>query len=140
MSNFMVVLLVIYVQCGLVVAWYLFHRRVLAVRDQVEADRSAREASLLEVATKLLELRRLGEEIKNGRGQGLAQRETLAFKQARRRGALEMSRRGLDSYEIAQTLNMRRAEIETLVRFEHLRRHSQAQNEEGPPHWLEPAS
>jgi hypothetical protein len=66
--------------------------------------------------------------------------ESQALKQAKRRGALEMARRGMDVLHIAETLNMRRAEVELLVRLERLQRDARPAGQDPDRHWLETAS
>jgi hypothetical protein len=128
MSDLMAVLLIAYVQCGLLLAWYLFHRRVAAARGEFAAERVAREAALGELETQLGELHRQVRELRGRKLRGLLPAESPRLKQAKRRGALQMARRGMDATHIAEALNMRRAEVEMLVRLERLQRDAQAQN------------
>jgi hypothetical protein len=140
MSDFMAVVLIAYVQCGLLLAWYLFHRRVCAVRDEWETERAEQDTSLRELAAAVGELRRQMRDLGGQRGRGSLHGESPALKQAKRRGALEMARRGMDNYHIAETLNLRFAEVEMLVRLERLQRDAQTAGERDDRHWLETAS
>jgi hypothetical protein len=88
----------------------------------------AREAALGELETQLGELHRQVRELRGRKLRGLLPAESPRLKQAKRRGALQMARRGMDATHIAEALNMRRAEVEMLVRLERLQRDAQAQN------------
>jgi hypothetical protein len=140
MSDFMAVVLIGYVQCGLLLAWYLFHRRVNAVRGEFGSGQAERDASLHKFETELTELRRLVGELAGRRARAPLPGESQALKQAKRRGALEMARRGMDISHIAETLNMRRTEVEMLVRLERLQREVRAPRQDADRHWLETAS
>jgi hypothetical protein len=140
MSNWMAVVLIGYVQCGLLLAWYLFQRRVATVRDEFDRGKAEREASLSGFEAELADLRRQLRELGGHRARGALHGESPALKQAKRRGALEMARRGMDILHIAETLNMRRAEVEMLVRLERLQRNVQTPAQDGDRHWLETAS
>jgi hypothetical protein len=140
MSELMAVLLIGYVQCGLLLAWYLFSRRVAAIGDDFGRGQAERDASVRELETAMAELRR---QVRDGAGQrapGPLHGESPVLKQAKRRGALEMARRGMDTLHIAATLNMRRAEVEMLVRLERLQRDVRPPSPDADRHWLETAS
>jgi hypothetical protein len=140
MSNWMAVLLIGYVQCGLLLAWYLFHRRVLAVREEFERGQAERDGSFSGFESELAELRRQIHNLGGLRKRGPLHSESPALKQAKRSGALEMARRGMDVPHIAETLNMRRSEVELLVRLERLQRNAQPPGPDSERHWLETAS
>jgi hypothetical protein len=140
MSDMMAVLLIGYVQCGLLLAWYLFHRRVNAVRGEFESGQAERDESFRGFETELAELRRLVGALAGHRVRAPLQGESQALKQAKRRGALEMARRGMDILHIAETLNLRRTEVEMLVRLERLQRGVQPPGQDANRHWLETAS
>jgi hypothetical protein len=136
----MAVVLIGYVQCGLLLAWYLFHRRVNAVRDEFGSRQAERDTSFRGFETELAELRRLVGELAGHRARAPLQGESQALKQAKRRGALEMARRGMDILHIAKTLNIRWTEVEMLVRLERLQRDAQPPGTDADRHWLETAS
>jgi hypothetical protein len=136
----MAVILVGYVQCGLLLAWYLFHRRVNAVRDEFGTGQAERDASFRGFETELAKLRRLVADLAGHRARAPLPGESQALKQAKRRGVLEMARRGMDIPHIAETLNMRRTEVEMLVRLERLQRGVQPPGPDADRHWLETAS
>ena len=140
MSDLMAVILIGYVQCGLLLAWYLFHRRVAAAREEFGSGQAEHKLSLRELETEVAEIRRQMRDLTGHRQRGPLHRESPALKQAKRRGALEMARRGMDIYHIAQTLNIRRAEVEMLVRLERLQRDAQPPGQSADRHWLETAS
>ncbi len=141
MSNWMAVVLIGYVQCGLLLAWYLFHRRVVAVRDEFGRGQAGRDASFGGLEAEVAELRRQIRDLGGYRQRAPLHAESPALKQAKRRGALEMARRGMDIAHIADTLNMRRAEVEMLVRLERLQRSVQpTARQDADRHWLETAS
>jgi hypothetical protein len=139
MSDLMAVVLIAYVQCGLLVAWYLCDRRVALVRGELAAQQAAHQAALRDIEAQLAELQRQLRELYGRQPRALLPAGSHGFKQAKRRGALEMARRGMDAPHIAHVLNMRRAEVEMLVRLERLQRDTaaQAHNALG---WLETAS
>ena len=137
MSDAIVILFVLYVQVAVYTAWYFFHRRVKIARRDVAQERATREAAQGEMKSKLEALSRIVEELRGLRTQAAPQqRESPAFKQARRRGALEMSKQGLSTGQIAETLNMRPYEVETLIRLERLKQGTAA--EDNTRHWLDP--
>jgi len=136
MSDFLAVVLIGYVQSGLLLAWYLFHRRVAAVRDEFGRGQAERDTSLRELETEVGRMR----DLTGHRPRGPLHGESPALKQAKRRGALEMARRGMDIFHIAETLNMRRAEVEMLVRLERLQRNARPPEQDADRHWLETAS
>ena len=140
MSDFMAVVLIGYVQGGLLLAWYLFHRRVAAVRDEIGRGDAQRDSSLHDLETEVAEMRRLLRELSGLRPRAPLHGESPVLKQAKRRGALEMARRGMDAVHIAKTLNMRRTEVEMLVRLERLQRDARPAGQDADRHWLETAS
>jgi hypothetical protein len=140
MSDLMAIVLIGYVQCGLLLAWYLFHRRVVAVRDVFGRGQAERDASFGGLQAEVVELRRQMRDHGGQRPRGPLHGESPALKQAKRRGVLEMARRGMDAFHIAEALNMRRAEVEMLVRLEQLQRNVQAPGHDTDRHWLETAS
>jgi hypothetical protein len=140
MSDFMAAILIAYVQCGLLLAWYLFHRRVLAVRSDFGSGQAKQDHSLRELEAAVAELRRHMRDQSGHRAHGSAHGESPLLKQAKRRGALEMARRGMDSGHIAETLNMRRAEVEMLVRIDRLQNSAAPASQDADRHWLETAS
>ncbi|MEX2302365.1 MAG: hypothetical protein WD733_15595 [Bryobacterales bacterium] len=140
MSVFVVVLLIAYVQCGLLLAWYLFYRRVLALRHDFGAQLAAREASLRDLVSEISGLRRQVRELAASNARRPLSKEAQILQQAKRRGLLEMARRGMNAKHIAETLNMRRAEVELLLRLEQLQRDAHSQAACTPPNWLETAS
>jgi hypothetical protein len=140
MSDLMAVVLIGYVQCGLLLAWFLFHRRVVAVRDEFEAGQAERDTTLQELGTDVAQLRRQMRDLAGPRPRRPLHGESQALKQAKRRGALEMARRGMDIQHIAEALNMRRTEVEMLVRLERLQREARPAGQDADRHWLETAS
>jgi site-specific recombinase XerC len=140
MSVFAVVLLIAYVQCGLLLAWYLFCRRVLALRQDFGAQLAAREASLRDLVSEVSALRRQVRELAASNARRPLSREAQILQQAKHRGVWEMARRGMNAKYIAETLNMRRAEVELLLRLEQLQRDAHSQAACTTPKWLETAS
>lgn len=140
MSDFMAVVLIAYVQGGLLLAWYLFHRRVLALRAHFGALQQASETMLQELASEVAGLRRQVRGLSGSKARRTLHTESHVLLQAKRRGALEMARRGMEAHHIATALNMRRAEVETLLRLERLRRDAYPQTSYATPNWLETAS
>jgi hypothetical protein len=140
MSDFLAVLLIAYVQCGLLLAWYLFYRRVVALRADFGAGLAARETLLRELAGEVASLRQQMRDLVESRPRRSFQRESQVLLQAKRRGALEMARRGMSAHHIAETLNLRRTEVEMLLRLEQLQRQAQPQPVQREPNWLEAAS
>lgn len=140
MSDLITALLIGYVQCGVLLAWYLSHRRVVTVRDAFEHGQDERDASLHELEAEVAVLRRQMREMAGQRRRGMRDGESPMLKQAKRRGALEMARRGMEVAHIAQTLNMRRTEVEMLVRLDRLQREAHPAEQGADRHWLETAS
>jgi hypothetical protein len=135
-SDVAAVVLIGYVQGGLLLAWYLYHRRATAIRAGLVAEQQAREAAVRELQSAVAGLRDQVGELKNRRSHGPLPRDSRVLKQAQRRGALEMARRGMDARHIADVLSMRCAEVEMLLRMEQLRGGGQA----SAPDWIESAS
>jgi hypothetical protein len=140
MSGFIVVLLIGYVQCGVLLAWYLCHRRVVAIRDDFEHGQDERDAARRELEAEVAVMRRQMREMAGHRRRGTIAGESPMLKQAKRRGALEMARRGMDIAHIARTLNMRCTEVEMLVRLDRLQRDVRPAEQNADRHWLETAS
>lgn len=140
MSEFAVVLLIAYVQGGLLLAWYLFYRRVLALRHDFGAQQAAREVSLRDLEIEVSALRRQVRELAASNARRPLSKEAQILQQAKRRGVWEMARRGMNAKHIAETLNMRRAEVELLLRLEQLQRDAHSHAAYPPPSWLETAS
>jgi hypothetical protein len=140
MSDFLAVVLIAYVQCGLLLAWYVFHRRVAAIRNDFAGGQANQDRSLRELEAAVAELRRHMRGPSGPRLHATLQGESPLLKQAKRRGALEMARRGMDSAQIAETLNMRRAEVDLLVRLDRLQRGAAPQQPDADRQWLETAS
>lgn len=140
MSNWLVVVLIAYVQCGLFLVWYLFCRRVLALRQDFGAMQEAGETVLRQLAGEVADLRRQVRGLTGPKTRRPPATESQILQQAKKRGALEMARRGMDADHIADTLNMRRAEVETLMRLDRLQRHACPQTGYAGANWLETAS
>jgi hypothetical protein len=140
MSDFMAVILIGYIQCGLLLVWYLFHRRVVGIRSDFGSGQAKQDHSLRELENVVAEIRRQMRELAGQRTRGTLQGDSPLLKQAKRRGALEMARRGMDISHIAETLNIRRAEVEMLVRIERLQRNAEPAPADADRHWLETAS
>jgi hypothetical protein len=139
MSDFIAVLLIGYVQGGLLLAWYLFYRRVLALRQDFGAGQAANESLLRKLENEVCELRRQVRDLAGVKRRPI-HTEIQILQQAKRRGALEMARRGMDALHIAETLKMQRAEVEMLVRLERLQRDAHPQVAFAAPNWIETAS
>lgn len=139
MQDIIVVLLVAYIQIGLILGWYLFYKRVLTVRDELAAGQHAQEDSFAKLSAEVEELRRVVQEARPPRERRAEDRDSHILKQAKRRGALEMARRGMDIDHIAATLSMRRAEVDLLVRMERMQRNTRLPVS-APPVWLDTAS
>jgi hypothetical protein len=139
MSDFIAVLLIAYVQFGLLLAWYLFYRRVLAAREDFAAEQAGREILLRDLGNEVASLRQQLRDLNGNRPRRSFHGESQVLQQAKRRGVLEMARREMDAHHIAETLNLRRAEVETLVRLDRLQRAAEPQTFEAQ-NWLETAS
>jgi hypothetical protein len=140
MPNWLIVLLIAYMQCGLLLAWYLFRRRVLALRHDFGVMQEAGAAALRELAAEVADLKRQLRGLAGNRARRPPAAESQILQQAKRRGALEMARRGMAAYHISEALNMRRAEVETLLRLERLQRRASDQPGHAAASWLETLS